>query len=390
MSVFTVSMAPAKRSSTNSSLSARPRTSGNPIDASPRNAIEVKHPRWFLLGRFASGLLSIDLGTESRGPFRISPAGPPMTAAPEQTRSRYQAHGGAVTEWSDWYAEASRRAAEDRACVAERQREADRQWEAWYRATQLDPGDSDTGHSDPGPAGAVTGHSRLGRGLRGAAGFAVLLACLVVPWLLPWPSVTDSTVAADPLHDHVSADRRPEAGTSAARPDANVVRRLREATQTLASEYDVPVSPKALAAVRTQPGPYRKLGRLKIPSLSLSVSYGEGVSADILERGPGHWPGTPMPGSVGNSVVSGHRNTHTRPFKELDELKPGDTIITSYEDRSPVTFQVVQTTIVPQAHYRDFVLRQPTEPNARELTLFACHPEGNPVFRIVVQARAQR
>ena len=159
---------------------------------------------------------------------------------------------------------------------------------------------------------------------------------------------------------------------------------------THATGYDVPVSPTALAAVPTRPGPYRKLGRLEIPSLSLSVSYGGGVFAETLDKGPGHWPGTPAPGSSGNAVISGHRNTHTRPFKELDELDPGDKIITSYEDRDPVTFEVVKTTIVPESEYRDFVLRQPTDATARELTLFACHPEGNPVFRIVVEARAQR
>jgi sortase A len=216
------------------------------------------------------------------------------------------------------------------------------------------------------------------------------MACLVVPWLLPWPGATSDSVAADSLGAGPRAEEGPDSETPIARPDGNAIRRLREATRTQAIGYDVPVSPKELAAVPTKPGPYRKLGRLEIPSLSLSVSYGGGVFAETLDKGPGHWPGTPAPGSSGNAVISGHRNTHTRPFKELDELDPGDKIITSYEDRSPVTFEVVKTTIVPEAVYRDFVLRQPTDARARELTLFACHPEGNPVFRIVVEASAQR
>ena len=142
--------------------------------------------------------------------------------------------------------------------------------------------------------------------------------------------------------------------------------------------------------MRTTPGPYRRLGRIEIPSIGLKVSYGAGVFAKTLNRGPGQWPGTPDPGSPGNAVLSGHRNTYTHPFKELDELEPGDRIITTVGKRKPTTFTVVKTTIVPEKKYKDFVLRQPADPQVRELTLFACHPEGNPVFRIVVQARADR
>ena len=228
---------------------------------------------------------------------------------------------------------------------------------------------------------------RFGRMVGGAF---ILLGCLVIPWLVPWSGSADragqpsSSETAERVPGGSSAD--PTSGT----PDAGAVRRLREATRNQARGDDLPVSAKDLSTVPTRPGPYRKLGRLEIPSLSLSVSYGGGVFAETLDKGPGHWPGTPAPGSPGNAVISGHRNTHTRPFKELDELDPGDKIITSYEDRDPVTFEVVKTTIVPESEYRDFVLRQPTDATARELTLFACHPEGNPVFRIVVEARAQR
>lgn len=292
-----------------------------------------------------------------------------------------QASGGTKDAWAEWYAEACRSAAEERARVASLQREADQQWADWYRTT----------HPELDHVWARSaGHRRLVGGLRGVAGFFVLVACLVVPWLLPWPGPTIDPVASNPLGAGPNSEARSEADSVSSPPDANAIRRLRAATNTQAAGYDAPVSAKALAAVRTTPGPYRKLGRLEIPSLSLSVSYGEGVFAETLDKSPGHWPGTPAPGSSGNAVISGHRNTHTRPFKELDELDPGDKIITSYGDRSPVTFEVVKTTIVPEAEYREFVLRQPTDTTTRALTLFACHPEGNPVFRIVVEARAQR
>jgi LPXTG-site transpeptidase (sortase) family protein len=112
------------------------------------------------------------------------------------------------------------------------------------------------------------------------------------------------------------------------------------------------------------------------------------VYAKALDRGPGHWSGTPMPGQDGNAVLSGHRNTHTAPFKYLNVLRHGDKVVTSMKGDKPVTFRVDKTTIVKEADFKDFVLRQPKDPDARTVTLFACHPEGNPIYRIVVHATA--
>jgi sortase A len=152
--------------------------------------------------------------------------------------------------------------------------------------------------------------------------------------------------------------------------------------------YDTPVSAKAAAGVRTTPGKYQRVGRIKIPRIGLDVSYGEGVYAKALDHGPGHWPGTPLPGEAGTAVLSGHRNTHTQPFKFLNLLDPGDKIMVTVGKHHPVTFRVMDTTIVREAKYPAFVLRPAKDPRARHLTLFACHPEGNPVFRIVVRASA--
>ncbi|MBV8160606.1 MAG: class E sortase, partial [Acidimicrobiia bacterium] len=53
----------------------------------------------------------------------------------------------------------------------------------------------------------------------------------------------------------------------------------------------------------------------------------EGVGLDVLANGPGHWPGTAMPGDNGNAVVAGHRVTHTHPFLDIDQLQPGDQVV---------------------------------------------------------------
>ncbi|WP_439135821.1 class GN sortase [Pseudomaricurvus sp.] len=47
----------------------------------------------------------------------------------------------------------------------------------------------------------------------------------------------------------------------------------------------------------------------------------EGAAGNSLAFGPGHMAGTALPGTPGNSVVGGHRDTH---FAFLKELQVGD------------------------------------------------------------------
>ena len=48
-----------------------------------------------------------------------------------------------------------------------------------------------------------------------------------------------------------------------------------------------------------------------------------GESGRVLAFGPGHRPGSALPGEEGNSVVSGHRDTH---FAVLQEVARGDLV----------------------------------------------------------------
>ncbi|HEU4917301.1 MAG TPA: sortase [Acidimicrobiia bacterium] len=65
---------------------------------------------------------------------------------------------------------------------------------------------------------------------------------------------------------------------------------------------------------------------LRVPKVSLEAVVFEGVATETLAKGPGHMPGTPLPGQPGNSVISGHRTTHGRPFHDFDLLVPGDLV----------------------------------------------------------------
>jgi sortase A len=148
-----------------------------------------------------------------------------------------------------------------------------------------------------------------------------------------------------------------------------------------------PAAGVPIEAIKARPGEQLRLGRLSIPKLDVDQPLNNGVDEAALVHGVGHWPGTPLPGGPGNSVISGHRSTNEKPFLFLDRLRPGDPIKVTVGAKS-TTYKVFKTTIVPQAEYVRFVLRQPADRGDRVITLFACNPITAHFQRIVVQARA--
>lgn len=156
----------------------------------------------------------------------------------------------------------------------------------------------------------------------------------------------------------------------------------------LTPAQDDPISGVVVPVVAARPGNLTALGSLAIPAIKLTTAFYDGVYDEVLARGPGHWPGTPLPGQPGNSVLSGHRVTHTHPFLNLDRLRPGDVVLVKLGS-STIRYTVVGTRIVAEADYVPVVLRQPADPAERLLTLFGCNPKHSHRERIVVQARAQ-
>ncbi|MGI8842298.1 MAG: class D sortase [Gemmatimonadaceae bacterium] len=67
------------------------------------------------------------------------------------------------------------------------------------------------------------------------------------------------------------------------------------------------------------------MARLMIPRLRLDEVVVEGVGDTDLRAGPGHLPGSAMPGDSGNAVISAHRDRH---FRSLGALAIGDTVVT--------------------------------------------------------------
>jgi sortase A len=139
---------------------------------------------------------------------------------------------------------------------------------------------------------------------------------------------------------------------------------------------------------------------LRIPRLGKNYKFAvvEGTSTADLIEGPGHYPGTAMPGQVGNFAVAGHRTTYLHPFYDIDELKVGDAIVV--ETRSSWFTYRVQNVPGTAARHQEIV--PPTDvsvaypvpdqpdptavPTLSVLTLTSCNPRYSAAQRIVVHA----
>lgn len=130
----------------------------------------------------------------------------------------------------------------------------------------------------------------------------------------------------------------------------------------------------------TRPIPGGAVGFIRIPRISLNVAFVQGNRPDDLAKGPGHYPGTPLPGRAGNVVIAGHRTTHLAPFWSLDALRRGDRIVLQTR-RGTFLYGVRWTRVVaPDAWW---VARPTGRPS---LTLTTCEPRFSPRHRLVVRA----
>ena len=153
------------------------------------------------------------------------------------------------------------------------------------------------------------------------------------------------------------------------------------ATAAPAGTRDLPV-PQDSPADPYAPTPAVVHGTLELPTIAVAEPLHEGVTLTAINRGPSHWPGTAMPGQLGNVVVAGHRTTYTQPFHDLDLLGPGDPLVFTMADGSVWTYELTSTEIVgPDAMH---IVDQSSEHTA---TLFACHPKGSAAERIVAHFR---
>ena len=146
---------------------------------------------------------------------------------------------------------------------------------------------------------------------------------------------------------------------------------------------------------------------LRIPRFGKSyhMVIVEGTGYEDLTKGPGHYPGTALPGQVGNFAVAGHRTTYLAPFNKIDTLRRGDAIVLETKSK----WLVYRVEDVPAGHgypnvpWREIVdpsdvkvaYAVPDQPNPDKkptlklLTFTSCNPKYSAAQRYVVHARLE-
>jgi sortase A len=136
---------------------------------------------------------------------------------------------------------------------------------------------------------------------------------------------------------------------------------------------------------------------IRIPRIGITAPVAEGTSkTKVLNHGyVGHYPRTAEPGQAGNFALAGHRNTHGEPFRHLDRLRVGDTVVI---ETAAARFTYAVERIVPRTSAADGTVLAPVpyssvHPRQRMngpgyyLTLTTCTPAFTSAYRMVVWGR---
>lgn len=164
-------------------------------------------------------------------------------------------------------------------------------------------------------------------------------------------------------------------------------RTVRVAQEDLLEQFPAVRPPRARAA-QPRPGTGALVAVLRLPR-DQTWAVVEGVDPTQLGRAPGHYPGTALPGGIGNSVIVGHSGIPDAPFDDVSRLRKGDPIAVDTAQRS---WRYVVTGVREVAATATDVLlpvrsRPGAAPSEAQLTLITCSYEQGVVSgRWVVEA----
>ena len=123
------------------------------------------------------------------------------------------------------------------------------------------------------------------------------------------------------------------------------------------------------------------IGRIYAPAMDVDAVIVEGTDTDSLQKGPGHYPETALPGQGTTIGIAGHRTTYLAPFRHIDEIEEGDEIVVEMP-YGTFTYAVETTDIVEPSDVE--VVR---DVGHERVVLTACHPEYSAAERYVVFGR---
>jgi sortase A len=126
------------------------------------------------------------------------------------------------------------------------------------------------------------------------------------------------------------------------------------------------------------------IGRIEIPRIDLDIVVVQGTDTASLQKGPGHYKATSIPGQPGTVAIAGHRTTYLAPFRKINEIEDGDEIriempygaFTYVAERHEIVDPGQVEIIEPVGYER--------------LVLTACHPLYSAAQRYAVFAKLSR
>lgn len=133
---------------------------------------------------------------------------------------------------------------------------------------------------------------------------------------------------------------------------------------------------------------------IRIPSFGRKWRFAivEGTNLPQLALGPGHVPGTALPGQRGNFAVAAHRVTAGNPFYHLNDLQPGDKILIDTASITYVYRVFQRERVLPtDTAVLDPVPGHPRQrPHRTLITLITCDPPWTGTHRIIVFGSLRR
>lgn len=170
-----------------------------------------------------------------------------------------------------------------------------------------------------------------------------------------------------------------------------------DAVSGLERSFDPPArsaSPaRASAPAASEPKDGEAFAVLRIPRLGgdWAKPVRQGVGADVLAQGMGRYPGTALPGAVGNVGIAGHRSGHGNPLLDIDLIRPGDVLVLETKNAYNVYRAVRHEIVAPDRS--DVVAPVPERPGAkpteRWFTLTTCSPRWGNTSRYIVFSRLE-
>jgi sortase A len=123
------------------------------------------------------------------------------------------------------------------------------------------------------------------------------------------------------------------------------------------------------------------IGRIKIDRIGLNIVVVQGTDTASLEKGPGHYRNTPIPGQPGTVGIAGHRTTYLAPFRHIDQIEDGDEIRVEMP-YAAFTYTVEKHEVVDPS---DVGIIKPV--GYDRLVLTACHPPYSAAQRYAIFAK---